>query len=265
MSQKRPRSLSPDSSPETFKSSPIEDRSSTFIALYSPTLTAKELQAHNEFKTASHRIAAWRKPSAQQALDRQRVFETGYDDDGERYGGKNLERVLVEMSVEGAVVVARWYGGVMLGPVRFEHIKNCARDAVGQWVRERARSAKRAKVTEDENARERLILTLRERDESIDVLRDLLAEKSGGLSSSGGGKEGKATMRDYSNLSLEKLERLERVRDASIGWILGRIEEAEKGQVGEAEGDGVAAAGTTGREAATVSARLEQHVRTDEG
>ncbi len=166
--------------------------------------------------------------------------------------------MLGEMKVEGAVVVARWYGGVMLGPVRFSHIETCARDAIGQFVRDRNRSAKKAKVTEDAKARERLVLTLRERDGSIEVLRDLLAEKSGGFAE----KRGKAVMREYERLEVEELERLERVRDASIGWILGRIEEAEKGRVGGAEGDG--AAGTTGREAVCVAKRLDQQPVTDE-
>lgn len=27
-----------------------------------------------------------------------------------------------DLNVIGSIVVARWYGGMMLGPVRFEHI-----------------------------------------------------------------------------------------------------------------------------------------------
>lgn len=230
MSKKRVRSVSPESPPHFFRSSPIEDRSSTFVAFYSPTLAAKELQAHPEFKSASHRIAAWRKPSSQRALNAQRLVETGHDDDGEKYGGKALEKVLIEAEVEGAVVVARWYGGVMLGPVRFDHIKNSARDAIMQWSLDVERSAKKAKVQEDEDEKGRLIQTLPERDQSITVLRDLLAEKSQQSSSSITRKGSPAKIPDYSTLPLATLEKLEQVRDATIGWILKQIEKVESAQ-----------------------------------
>ena len=242
MSQKRARSVSPESPSLIFKSSPIEDRSSKFTAFYSPTLTAEDLQAHAEVRSASHRIAAWRKSSSQRALDAQPFFETGHDDDGEKYGGKALEKVLVETGVEGAMVVARWYGGVMLGPVRFDHIKNCARDAIMLWSRDRERLAKKAKVREDEVERERLIRVLPERDESIAVLRDLLAEMSRSSSSSPpGGRAKQAKTPDYSTLPLASLEKLEQVRDATIGWVLKRMEKVENTQAPPESDDKVAA------------------------
>ena len=229
-SQKRVRSVSPVSPSHIFTSSPIEDRSSTFLAFYSPTLAAKELQAHTEFKSASHRIAAWRKSSSQRALNAQLLFETGHDDDGEKRGGKALETVLVEMEVVGAVVVARWYGGVMLGPVRFDHIKNSARDAIMQWSQDRERSVKKAKVQADEAEKERLVEALPERDQSIIVLRNLLAEKSKQSSSAPRGESTSAKTPDYSTLPLGTLEKLEQVRDATIGWILRQLEKAESRQ-----------------------------------
>ena len=232
MSQKRARSASPEST-HIFKSPPIEDRSSKFIAFYSPTLSAKELQAHTEFKTASHRIAAWRKPSSQRALNAQRLLDTGHDDDGEKYGGKALEKVLLETDVEGAVVVARWYGGVLLGPVRFDHIKNCARDAIAQWTQDRERSAKKAKTLEDEAEKENLIRTLPERDTSIAVLRDLLTEKSQQPSSSPSAKGTTAKTPNYATMPLATLRKLEQVRDATIGWILKQIEKVEETQAEE--------------------------------
>ena len=235
MSQKRLRSASPESPSLIFRSSPIEDRSSKFIAYYSPTLVAKELQAQTEFKSASHRIAAWRKSSSQRALNAQPLWETGHDDDGEKYGGKALEKVLVETNVEGAVVVARWYGGVLLGPVRFDHIRNTARDAIIQWSQDRERSAKRTKIREDEAEKERLIEALPERDQSITVLRDLLAEKSQQSSSTPSGKTTPAKTPDYSTLPLATLQKLEHVRDATIGWILKQIEKAEESQVQKAD------------------------------
>ncbi len=264
MSQKRARSVSPASPSPTpiFRSSPIEDRSSTFVSFYSPTLAAKELQAHAEFTSASHRIAAWRKPGSQRALNAQPLLETGHDDDGEKYGGKALEKVLIETKVEGAVVVARWYGGVMLGPVRFDHIKNCARDAILQWSQDRERSAKKAKVRQDEAERERLIQTLLERDQSITVLRDLLAEKSQQSSSVPGGNSTAAKTPNYSTLPLATLEKLEHVRDATIGWILKQIEKAEKAQT---ENPSTRIATTTVPDTPKKSAGINEHSTKDEG
>ena len=256
MSQKRARSTSPESRFSIFRSSPIEDRSSTFVAFYSSDLPAKELQAHTDFKSASHRIAAWRKPSSQRAINAQRLLETGHDDDGEKYGGKALERVLIETEVEGAVVVARWYGGVMLGPVRFDHIKNAARDAILQWSQDRDRSAKKAKVREDEADKERLIRTLPERDQSITVLRDLLVEKSRRPSSPMGRRSDAAKTPDYSTLPLATLQKLDQVRDATIGWILKQIEKAEKVQAEEVGGEG---GGTTTKEAPKSSTHLAEN------
>src|SRR5271155_814589 len=162
-SRKRPRSPSPGSTASIFRSAAIEDRASTFIALYSPTLSAKSLQANADFKSASHRIAAWRKPGKQRSLSQQLLYESGHDDDGEKYAGKKLESLLQAMNAEGAVVVARWYGGVLLGPVRFTHIESCAREAILKWRDEHAR--KRQNV-EDKEVTARLIKSLLERDES---------------------------------------------------------------------------------------------------
>ena len=51
------------------------------------------------------------------------------DDDGESAAGGRLLQLLQNTSVENVlVVVSRWYGGVKLGPARFTHINNAARD-----------------------------------------------------------------------------------------------------------------------------------------
>ncbi|CCF48648.1 hypothetical protein NDA10_003821 [Ustilago hordei] len=57
------------------------------------------------------------------------------EDDGERWGG---DRVLKVARDEGAsdvlVIVSRWYGGELLGPVRFDHIENAARAALQEHM-----------------------------------------------------------------------------------------------------------------------------------
>ncbi|KAG7001527.1 hypothetical protein G7Y79_00031g066420 [Physcia stellaris] len=193
-----------------------------------PPPSPKTLQSHPSTLGATHRILAWRRPSSQRSLKTSApLLESSYDDDGEKHGGKAIAQVLEAMDVCGAVVVARWYGGVMLGPMRFEHIRNCAKAAILEWRREEGEGeGKRAKLEEEQRAK--LELTLRERDESIVVLRGLLAEKKGQASSQGNLSGSPAKGPDYGKLPLQALKRLEDVRDATIGWILKSIEEAEK-------------------------------------
>ena len=55
------------------------------------------------------------------------------DDDGEHGAGSSLAH-LIEMRKEDGVLVlvSRWYGGIHLGPKRFAHIVNVARDHLVQ-------------------------------------------------------------------------------------------------------------------------------------
>lgn len=302
MSRKRP--LSPSSSPpEIYTSPPINDRRSIFLAAYSPTLTSTTLRSLPQFADATHRITANRRLSALQPHATRKNYDTSYNDDGEKGGGRTLEKVLVEEHVEGTVIVARWFGGVMLGPVRFEHLRTAAWEAVWLWRKEyeeREEGRKRVKREEEENEeRERLVRELPERDQSIVVLRGLLAgpsqsvveESRGGEASQeheeehrdgvgnkvGGEEKGaravgdatedkpdaqeagtnrstagegnrsdgnpdagtttmeistnkeskKARSPDYAMMSLDTLRKLEKVRDASISWILKQIEKKE--------------------------------------
>ena len=234
MAPKRPFSPSTSLPPSNiYKSSPILDRSSCFLALYSPILSTSDLCALPEIRSATHRMTAWRKPSrSQHTLISQRpLLETGHDDDGEKHGGKTLEKVFMDLDVEGAVVVARWYGGVMLGPVRFDHIKACAREAIIQFIDEEREKVKKVKIAgESRRRREDLQRILPERDRSVSVLRDLLAEKQGTTSSQAVDKQSPAKVLDYAALPLATLENLERARDATIGWILKQIERVEAAQ-----------------------------------
>ncbi|KZT51593.1 hypothetical protein CALCODRAFT_419606, partial [Calocera cornea HHB12733] len=55
--------------------------------------------------------------------------ESASKDDGEQWGGKRILGIMEKEGVSDAlVVVSRWYGGVLLGPVRFTHIEDCARE-----------------------------------------------------------------------------------------------------------------------------------------
>ncbi|KAL8863903.1 MAG: hypothetical protein Q9198_010241 [Flavoplaca austrocitrina] len=233
------RSLSPDHScppPKIYTSSAITDRASRFLAIYSPTLTAQQLQSTPSLNSATHRITASRIPSTQRLLapSQQPLYTSTHDDDGEKYGGKAVLSVLLDLNITGSVVVARWYGGVMLGPVRFDHIKKCAREAASNYrdSPEQQRVKKIRIDKDDQKRRKDLIRVLPERDQSISVLRGLLNEKQSTPSPSPNAesKASPAKLPEYSKLPLKTLENLERARDATIGWILAQIEKAEVAQ-----------------------------------
>ncbi len=51
------------------------------------------------------------------------------DDDGENHAGSRLLHLLQILNIQNyLIVVSRWYGGILLGPDRFKHINNCARN-----------------------------------------------------------------------------------------------------------------------------------------
>jgi hypothetical protein len=241
MPQKRQRSPSVDDLKDNiFISEPIEDRSSTFIAYYSPTESAKSLQARSQLQSADHRMAAWRKPSAQKTIAGKSIFTTGSDDDGEKYAGKKLEKVMVELNAEGTVVVARWYGGILLGPVRFTHIENAAKQAIARsrGADTDTQPAKKPKQepapADDSDAIRRLAKQLTDRDKSIVTLRQLLAEKQAEklLDASPTLSDAKTAVvapqaPDYGAMNLTRLRQLEKARDATISWTLKQIDAAE--------------------------------------
>ncbi|CAD0106482.1 unnamed protein product [Aureobasidium uvarum] len=236
---KRPRSPSPrkdtsdDLDHDFWVSEPIEDRTSFFKAFFSPTMPSKKLQNLDQIKDASHRILAWRSPSSQRTLvGNVRTLETGTDDDGERYGGRHVLKVIEEMRVEGALVVARWYGGIMLGPARFAHIENSARDAIRAWRQnEDSEGQKRRRIEDEDMEKASLIVELADRDQNILVLRRLLEEKTKQMQSQ---TEPKAPSRppipapDYSTMPLERLRQFDKARDSTVAFLLKKINEAEK-------------------------------------
>ncbi|KII95661.1 hypothetical protein PLICRDRAFT_48606 [Plicaturopsis crispa FD-325 SS-3] len=120
----------------------IRDRSSTFVGTIYRASTPQDAQkairhlknvVHGS-KPPTHAIAAWRcmvlKPG-RTGLAGPDDFEvqSGCDDDKEDWaGGKVLNVMKAEAVMDAVVIVSRWYGGIMLGPVRFAHIETCARE-----------------------------------------------------------------------------------------------------------------------------------------
>lgn len=236
MSLKRQRSSSPDDAKSSrpghhiWQSNKIEDRASIFIGYYSPTMPPRELQSNAQIKSATHRMLAWRVPGSQRTLvAKSRALDIGSDDDGEKYSGKRVLKVLEDMRVEGTVVVARWYGNIMLGPVRFNHMEDVARNAIRSWQQnEESESQKRRKIEVEANERANLVNDLAERDQSIKVLRSLLEEKTNTTKGEQNPSSSASTGANYSMMNLEQLRRLDKVRDGTIAFLLQRIDEVEK-------------------------------------
>lgn len=232
-----------------FVSNEVSDRQSRFIGYYSPTLPPKELQALSDFEKADHKVLAWRRESNQQSLTATKKYVAGHDDDGEKFAGKKVEQCLINANVTGACVVARYWGGIMLGPARFSHIETCAQEAIQKWrdaVGEAA--SKKLKLQEDAHDKERLVKTLAARDQSIVVLRALASEKEAKLKSAQASNVGKeanepvdaassqaattttistSSTPAYDTMTVDRLRALDKARDATLSFLLKRIDKAE--------------------------------------
>ncbi|AAS50420.1 AAR055Wp [Eremothecium gossypii ATCC 10895] len=113
-------------------SDPITDRSSTFIA-YAAHVNSEEdaclridqLKTDNKISKCAHLMTAWR------IHGENGVAYKDCDDDGEAAAGSRMLHLLNTMDAWDVVVaVARWFGGVHIGPDRFKHINSCTRDAL---------------------------------------------------------------------------------------------------------------------------------------
>ena len=137
--------------------------------------------------------------------------------------------------------------------MRFEHIENCAKEAVQKWQEFVAEERTQKRRAEDDAAESaKLIRVLVERDQSIGILRTLALEKEekanqakdaevapeldhNGTSQTDGNavqqtKEALAGVKptiDYSAMTLLRLKALEKARDATLSFLLKRIDKAE--------------------------------------
>ena len=93
-----------------------------------------KLKENKKIENAFHNMWAYRidkgDPNARTAGKSASIVQD-CDDDGENAAGGRLLSLLQILNVVNVmVVVTRWYGGVQLGPARFKHINNAARDAL---------------------------------------------------------------------------------------------------------------------------------------
>ncbi|XP_078254796.1 protein IMPACT isoform X2 [Rhinoraja longicauda] len=110
---------------------PLTDRRSTFQAHLAPVVTLKQVKMHlqklyqnKKIAGATHNIYAYRI-----YCEDKRTFIQDCEDDGETAAGGRMLHLMQILDVRNVmVVVSRWYGGILLGPDRFKHINNCARN-----------------------------------------------------------------------------------------------------------------------------------------
>lgn len=87
------------------------------------------LKENSKIARATHNMYAYR---VLKTLSKDRVIEQkDCECDGETGAGPKLLRLLHMMKVVNIIViVTRWYGGIHLGPDRFRHITNLAREVI---------------------------------------------------------------------------------------------------------------------------------------
>nr|XP_022917535.1 protein IMPACT-like [Onthophagus taurus] len=111
----------------------ISDRKSTFQGHFCVVHSQEDIRhvlnqlyENKKIAQATHNISAFR-------IKNESVLTQDCDDDGESHAGGRLLHLLQILDViNGIVVVSRWYGGIHLGPDRFRHINNAARQVLEQ-------------------------------------------------------------------------------------------------------------------------------------
>lgn len=127
------RSAKSDERPEIIHGEPFTDRKSTFQAHLAHVVSQEqvkqvleELKENRKINNAAHNVMAYRI-----FCEDRNSFLQDCDDDGEAMAGSRLLHLLQILGARNIVViVTRWYGGILLGPDRFKHYNNCARDVM---------------------------------------------------------------------------------------------------------------------------------------
>ena len=115
----------------------ITDRKSTFQAHACQIQTEAQIQnalqqlkqQNTRIQKAYHNIMAYR--ITETLPNGVKVLKHDNNDDGETAAGSRLAQLLEFRKEQGVLlVVSRWYGGIPLGPKRFAHITNTARQVL---------------------------------------------------------------------------------------------------------------------------------------
>jgi putative IMPACT (imprinted ancient) family translation regulator len=123
------------------------DRKSAFQGHVATVTSVAEAQAvleklyeNNKIKKATHNMWAYvikerkEKDKEKSSHDSVEVIRRENDDDGENEAGSRMAHLLHITGVTNImVVVSRWYGGILLGASRFQHINTVTREMVEEW------------------------------------------------------------------------------------------------------------------------------------
>uniref|UniRef100_A0A8B9IJZ7 Impact RWD domain protein n=1 Tax=Anser cygnoides TaxID=8845 RepID=A0A8B9IJZ7_ANSCY len=147
--------------PSIHHGNPLTDRRSTFQAHLAPVVTTRQvkrvlekLYENKKIASATHNIYAYRI-----YCEDKQTFLQDCEDDGETAAGGRLLHLMQILDVHNVlVVVSRWYGGILLGPDRFKHINNCARNILVEYnyvhsVDESSKQAGKSKKTKKDKKR----------------------------------------------------------------------------------------------------------------
>ncbi|GJQ68389.1 hypothetical protein Trydic_g16979 [Trypoxylus dichotomus] len=110
----------------------IQDRKSIFQGHFCEVKSEADVRCvinilleNRKIAQAAHNISAYRIKT-----DNGNILQD-CDNDGENHAGGRLLHLLQTLNVTNVlVVVTRWYGGIQLGPDRFRHINNAARQVL---------------------------------------------------------------------------------------------------------------------------------------
>jgi len=119
--------------PSIFTGQSFEDRKSVFQGHVAVVTSVDQVQAvlrklyeNKKIAHASHNMYAYRI-----YVDSRKAWLQDCEDDGETAAGGRMLHLLDIMEAKNIlVVVSRWYGGILLGPDRFKHINNAARQVL---------------------------------------------------------------------------------------------------------------------------------------
>jgi len=91
----------------------------------------KLIEGSTKIQRATHNMYAYR--FTETLPNGKTILKHDNDDDGEDAAGSRLAQLLEMRKEDGVLIlVSRWYGGTHLGPKRFAHITNVARDLLVQ-------------------------------------------------------------------------------------------------------------------------------------
>ncbi|XP_057323175.1 protein IMPACT-A-like [Microplitis mediator] len=118
--------------PEIYHGEVIVDRKSSFqghvaqvFSTHDVKMVLKKLYKIKKIEQATHNMYAYR------IVTDNKNFVQDCEDDGENQAGGRLLHLLQIVDVKNVIVViSRWYGGIHLGPDRFRHINNAARQVL---------------------------------------------------------------------------------------------------------------------------------------